>query len=60
LKGFNEGIMLVGIAENMKVKDAKPIVKKLMMDNNQACPYYETEEVVISRLGDECIVALVD
>jgi hypothetical protein len=28
LKGFNEGVMLVGIGQNMKVKDAKPIVKK--------------------------------
>ena len=28
LKGFNEGVMLVGIGQNMKVKDAKPVVKK--------------------------------
>lgn len=59
-KGFNDGIMLVGKFEGMKVKDAKPLVKKLMIDNNQAAIYYEPEKKVVSRSEDECIVALCD
>jgi leucyl-tRNA synthetase len=59
-KGFNDGVMLVGIGQNMKVKDAKPIVKKYMIDNNEAAIYYEPENEVVSRSGDDCVVALCD
>ena len=31
-----------------------------MMDSNQAAIYYEPEGKVVSRSGDECIVALCD
>jgi hypothetical protein len=31
-----------------------------MIDNNLACPYYEPENEVVSRTGDECVVALCD
>ena len=60
LKGFYEGIMLLGLGEGMKVMDAKPIVKKFMMDNNLAALYYEPENEVVSRTGDQCVVALCD
>jgi leucyl-tRNA synthetase len=60
LKGFYEGVMLVGIGASMKVQDAKPIVRKQMIDNNEAAPYYEPENEVMSRTGDECVVALCD
>ena len=60
LKGFYEGVMLVGQAQGMKVQDAKPIIKKYMIDNGMAAPYYEPENEVISRTGDDCIVALCD
>jgi leucyl-tRNA synthetase len=53
-------VMLVGIGQNMKVKDAKPIVKKYMIDNNEAAIYYEPENEVVSRSGDDCVVALCD
>lgn len=59
-KGFNDGIMLVGDFKGMKVQDAKPLVKKQMVDNNQAAIYYEPEGKVVSRSQDECIVALCD
>ena len=44
----------------MKVQEAKPIIKKYMLDNGLAAPYYEPENEVISRTGDECVVALCD
>jgi leucyl-tRNA synthetase len=31
-----------------------------MLDQGQACPYYEPESEVVSRTGDDCIVALCD
>ena len=57
LKGFYSGKMLVGIAEGESVEKAKPIVKKHLLDNNMAVPYYEPEGEVVSRTGDTCIVA---
>ena len=60
LKGFNEGVMLVGLGEGMRVQDAKPLIKKYMVDNGLACPYYEPEGEVVSRTGDDCVVALCD
>jgi hypothetical protein len=32
LKGFNEGVMLVGIQKDVKVKDAKPVIRQLLID----------------------------
>ena len=58
LKGFYEGIMLVGECAGMKVCDAKPLVRKSLIDQGLALPYFEPESQVMSRSGDECIVAL--
>lgn len=52
LKGFYEGVMLVGEGKDMKVQEAKPIVKKYMVDNGFAAPYYEPENEIVSRSGD--------
>ncbi|CAE7463600.1 unnamed protein product, partial [Symbiodinium microadriaticum] len=60
LKGFYEGVMLVGECAGMKVCDAKPIVRQSMMDAGHAFPYWEPESKVMSRSGEECIVALTD
>eukprot|EP01034_Spumella_vulgaris_P030740 gene30739-37998_t len=60
LKGFYEGIMLVGECAGMKVCDAKPIVRKSLIDAGHAISYSEPESLVISRSGEECIVALTD
>lgn len=52
--------MIVGVGKDMKVSDAKPIVRKQMIDEGWAIPYYEPEGEVVSRTGDQCIVALCD
>lgn len=57
-KGFYEGVMLVGECKGMKVCDAKPIVRKSLIESGDAFPYFEPEKEVISRTGDECVVAL--
>ena len=57
LKGFYEGKMLVGIAKGETVEKAKPIVKKHLLETGLAVPYYEPEGEVVSRSGDQCIVA---
>ncbi|CAM9809650.1 unnamed protein product, partial [Heterosigma akashiwo] len=60
LKGFYEGVMLVGECAGQKVEAAKPVIKQRMIDRGQACLYFEPESTVMSRTGDECIVALTD
>lgn len=60
LKGFYEGVMLVGECTGMKVCDAKPIVRKALIEAGQAIAYFEPESMVISRSGEECVVALTD
>jgi leucyl-tRNA synthetase len=81
LKGFYEGVMLVGSCTGIKVEKAKPIIKKELIDQGQvgkpavrhlkrvaadwvnlaqAIVYYEPESLVMSRSGDECVVALTD
>ena len=59
-KGFYEGVMIVGVGNGKKVEEAKPIVRKHMIENNWAAPYYEPEDMVVSRSGDECVVGLCD
>jgi len=59
-EGFNKGIMKVGQYDGMKVSEAKPLVRKLMIDNGDAVPYYEPEKEVTARTGEACIVALCD
>ncbi|OMJ77850.1 hypothetical protein SteCoe_22485 [Stentor coeruleus] len=57
-KGFSEGTMLVGHLAGQKVSIAKNLIKKYLIDKNQAFIYYEPESEVISRSGESCIVAL--
>jgi leucyl-tRNA synthetase len=58
LEGFYKGVMLVGIAQGQRVEEAKPVVKEHLIKNSQAIIYYEPESEVVSRSGDQCIVAL--
>lgn len=58
--GFYEGILKVGKYAEMKVAQAKPLVRAEMIQAGEAASYYEPESLVISRSGDECIVALCD
>lgn len=56
--GFSTGILKVGNYSGKPVKDAKDLIKKEMIDSGLAIPYYEPEEIVVSRSGDVCVVAL--
>jgi len=60
LRGFNFGVMLVGDHKGKKVSEAKAIIKSEMIANNTACLYFEPESKVVSRTGDECVVAATD
>lgn len=50
--------MLVGEFKGKKIQDIKKLLQKAMLDKNEAVIYYEPEKTVISRSGDECVVAL--
>lgn len=58
LKGFYDGILLVGEFAGKKIQDIKKPFKQNLYDNNQAHLYYEPEKKIISRSADECVVAL--
>ncbi|KAG6554492.1 hypothetical protein Mapa_003870 [Marchantia paleacea] len=60
LKGFTEGTMLVGEHKGAKVSQVKPVIRKMMLETGQAVVYSEPEKKVMSRSGDECVVALTD
>lgn len=60
LKGFNIGVMMVGEHKGKKVSEAKPIIRQAMLDNGTAHLYFEPESKVMSRTGDECVVASTD
>ncbi|XP_020088202.1 leucine--tRNA ligase, cytoplasmic-like [Ananas comosus] len=60
LKGFTDGTMLVGEFKGKKVQEAKPLIKSKLLEAGLAVLYSEPEKKVISRSGDECIVALTD
>ncbi|CAG2119653.1 unnamed protein product, partial [Medioppia subpectinata] len=60
LKGFYEGVMIVGPHKGKKVCDIKKDVQKEMIDRKEAVIYMEPEKQIISRSGDECVVALCD
>eukprot|EP00879_Flechtneria_rotunda_P018430 GHRR01019333.1.p1 GENE.GHRR01019333.1~~GHRR01019333.1.p1 ORF type:complete len:538 (+),score=194.02 GHRR01019333.1:1032-2645(+) len=60
LKGFTDGVMKVGDFAGRKVSEAKPAIKDKMIADRQAIPYSEPEKPVMSRSGDECVVALTD
>lgn len=52
--------MIIGDYKGVKVCDAKPLVRKDMIARGEALPYYEPENKVISRNGDECVVSFCD
>uniref|UniRef100_A0A5S6QSV5 leucine--tRNA ligase n=1 Tax=Trichuris muris TaxID=70415 RepID=A0A5S6QSV5_TRIMR len=60
LKGFYEGVMVVGEFAGEKVRAVKKEIQKRMIEQGYACIYHEPEKQVISRSGDECVVALCD
>lgn len=60
LKGFYEGVLKVGKYSGQKVQDVKKVVQNDMIASNEALVYFEPEKMVMSRSGDECVVALCD
>ncbi|KAL4230623.1 Leucine--tRNA ligase [Mactra antiquata] len=60
MKGFYEGVMKIGEFKGQKVQDVKKLVQAKMIKNNEAVKYMEPEKQVMSRSGDECVVALCD
>lgn len=57
-KGFYEGVMLMGSQKGEKVCDAKMKVRDELLSVGLALSYYEPERKVISRSGDDCVIAL--
>ncbi|GAB4822876.1 hypothetical protein N2152v2_009922 [Parachlorella kessleri] len=60
LKGFTDGVMLVGPYAGRKVSEVKAVIKEEMIGAGEALLYSEPEKTVMSRSGDECVVALTD
>ncbi|XP_076289357.1 leucyl-tRNA synthetase [Lasioglossum baleicum] len=60
LKGFYDGVLLVGKYKGSKVQDAKKQIQKELIDEGKAVVYYEPEKTVTSRSNDDCVVALCD
>ncbi|EKX38613.1 leucyl-tRNA synthetase, PPC-targeted [Guillardia theta CCMP2712] len=58
--GFYEGKMTIGDFKGMPVQEAKNRVKAQMLEENNAYSYAEPEKEVMSRSGNECVVALTD
>ncbi|XP_075502384.1 leucine--tRNA ligase, cytoplasmic-like [Primulina tabacum] len=58
--GFYEGTMLVGEFTGMKVQEAKSLIRNKLLELELGVVYSEPEKKVMSRSGDECVVALTD
>ncbi|KAJ1908902.1 cytosolic leucyl tRNA synthetase [Tieghemiomyces parasiticus] len=59
-EGFYKGTMLVGPCAGQSVADAKTAIRQAMIDAGEGFVYNEPEGLVMSRSGDECVVALCD
>ncbi|XP_077231857.1 ATP binding/leucine-tRNA ligases/aminoacyl-tRNA ligase [Tasmannia lanceolata] len=60
LRGFTDGTMVVGEFKGKKVQEAKPLIRSMLLETDKAVMYSEPEKKVMSRSGDECVVALTD
>ncbi|KAG0196926.1 cytosolic leucyl tRNA synthetase [Mortierella sp. GBA30] len=58
--GFYNGTMIIGEFNGKAVQEAKPLIRQMLIDRNEAVPYNEPENLVMSRSGEECVVALMD
>ncbi|CAI8050231.1 Leucine--tRNA ligase, cytoplasmic [Geodia barretti] len=58
LKGFYEGVLLVGPHSGKKVQEAKKLIQGDMVASGEAVLYQEPERSVTTRSGDQCVVAL--
>uniref|UniRef100_A0A915C2C9 leucine--tRNA ligase n=1 Tax=Parascaris univalens TaxID=6257 RepID=A0A915C2C9_PARUN len=60
LRGFYDGVMLVGNYAGQKTAEVKKKIQADMIKSGEAAKYVEPERMVVSRSGDECVVALCD
>jgi leucyl-tRNA synthetase len=60
LKGFYEGVLIVGDYAGKKVQEIKKSIQADLIKIGEARIYEEPEKTVISRSNDECVVALCD
>ncbi|XP_045492233.1 leucine--tRNA ligase, cytoplasmic isoform X1 [Colias croceus] len=58
LKGFYDGVLIVGDYKGKKIQEVKKAIQNQLVKENGAVIYYEPEKNIISRSGDECVVAL--
>lgn len=58
LKGFYDGVLIVGEYKGRKIQDVKKNLQTKLVNEKTAKVYYEPEKTIISRSGDECVVAL--
>lgn len=56
-EGYYKGTMLVGDFKGQSVESAKPKVKEALVKSGDAFEYAEPNGHVVSRSGDECVVA---
>lgn len=59
-EGYYQGTLKVGDFKGEKVEAAKPKVRQQLINSGEAFAYSEPESLVVSRSGDDCIVALMD
>ncbi|BGP10322.1 cytosolic leucyl tRNA synthetase [Rhodotorula toruloides] len=59
-EGFYGGTMIVGKYKDEKVEDVKNKIRDDLIAQDLAFIYSEPENLVMSRSGDECVVALCD
>ncbi|KAI0401808.1 leucyl-tRNA synthetase [Xylaria palmicola] len=59
-EGFYSGVMIYGEFKGLPVQEAKPLVRKQLIDSGLAFNYGEPDGLVISRSGDECVAAYLD
>lgn len=52
LKGFYDGVMLVGEYKGEKVQNVKKLLQKQLVDKKEGLIYYEPEKTIISRYGN--------
>jgi len=52
--------MLVGDYKGEKIDQVKKRIQEDLISKGLACKYVEPEKTVVSRSGDECVVALCD
>lgn len=60
LKGFYDGKMLIPEYSGKKVNEVRKPIQRSLIESRQAILYMEPEKQIVSRSGDECVVALCD